>query len=342
MANNLGSNIRSFRKSKGFTQEELAGMLGVTPQAVSRWESEAGLPDVSMIVPIAQTLGITTDALLGYQQQSQDDRVTQQIFEKMAELEDVSNPGGSELKVVEYLAEEVVKNPMNYTVVLKYVQRVAGLSYYIDMENLLADEPERAQAILADGIRKGINIIRYCSEIKKVNKAHQALAWIYIHMKDYDNAREHVNVLPSLAGHCIREVMNLSLVFFEKGYDAMKDNAVELGKHLFEIIARQTEKLTTFYCYFGELEEAIEICDWCESVINAYTAREGVFSDEVRNWALRKLNFSKISAYVRAGQKEKAEETRDKYLKYIRENKVFEGEELKKVEKEFTEGIYIL
>ena len=34
MANNLGSNIRIYRKNKGFTQEELAGMLGVTPQAV--------------------------------------------------------------------------------------------------------------------------------------------------------------------------------------------------------------------------------------------------------------------------------------------------------------------
>ena len=67
MENHLGANIKLFRKNKGYTQEELAGMLGVTPQAVSRWESEAGLPDVSMIVPIAQTLGITTDALLGYQ-----------------------------------------------------------------------------------------------------------------------------------------------------------------------------------------------------------------------------------------------------------------------------------
>ena len=58
MSSNLGANIKFFRKNKGFTQEELAGMLGVTPQAVSRWESEAGLPDVSMIVPIAQTLNI--------------------------------------------------------------------------------------------------------------------------------------------------------------------------------------------------------------------------------------------------------------------------------------------
>ena len=341
MSNNLGSNIRSFRKNKGFTQEELAGMLGVTPQAVSRWESETGLPDVSMIVPIAQTLGITTDALLGYQQQSQDERITKKIFKKMSELEDVSNPGMSELKIVEYLADEVAKNPMNYDVVLKYVQRVAGLSYYIDMQNLLSDDPKRAQAILEDAIRKGINIIRYCNETVKINNAHHALAWIYIHMKDYDNAREHVNVLPSLKGHCIREDLNLSLTFFEKGYDAMKDSAVELGTLLFDLITSQIEKLTTFYCYFGTLDEALEICDWSESVLKAYTSKPE-YSTENHKWVLRKLNFSKMSAYVRAGEKEKAEETRDKYLKEIGENKIFSEVELKSVEKEFNEGIYIL
>ena len=96
MSSNLGANIKYFRKNKGFTQEEMAGMLGVTPQAVSRWESEAGLPDVSMIVPIAQTLNITTDALLGYQVQSQDDKISMQVFEKMKELEEKSLSIGEE------------------------------------------------------------------------------------------------------------------------------------------------------------------------------------------------------------------------------------------------------
>ena len=281
------------------------------------------------------------DALLGYQQQSGDDRVTKKIFEKMESMEDVSNPGLSAIKICEYLAEEVGKNPMNYDVVLKYVQRVAGLSYYIDMENLLADEPERGQAILTDAIRKGLNIIRYCSDMKTVNKAHYALSWIYIHMKDYDNAREHVNVLPSLAGHCVREDINLSLTFFEKGYEAMQDNAVEFGTLVFDLIAHQIEKMTTFYCYFGSLEEAIEICDWSEKVISAYTSKPE-FMTESYKWVLRKLNYSKISAYVRAGENEKAEETRAKYLKFVKENDIYTQEELVSVEKEFTEGIYVL
>jgi len=45
MNNDLGNNIRNFRKNKGLTQEELADLLNITPQAVSRWESTAGMPD---------------------------------------------------------------------------------------------------------------------------------------------------------------------------------------------------------------------------------------------------------------------------------------------------------
>ena len=341
MENHLGANIKNFRKNKGYTQEELAGMLGVTPQAVSRWESEVGLPDVSMIVPIAQILGITTDALLGYQLQSQDESVAKRIFEKIAELEDVSDPGMGALKVCEYLAEEVDKNPMNYDVVLKYVQRIAELSYYIDMQGLLKDAPERAGSILKDGIRKGLNIIRYCGDSKKVNKAHYSLAWIYIHMKDYDNAREHVNVLPSLEGHCIREEMNQSLIFFEKGFDAARDSYPEFNRLMFDLLTGHIKAMTTHYCFFGTLEEALKICDWSEAVLKAY-ASVPEFSTERLPWVLHKFNFNKMSAYLRAGEKEKAEEVCETYLKTIRENGTFSEDEYKSAEKEFRGKIYVL
>ncbi len=341
MKNNLGANIKCFRKNKGFTQEELAGMLGVTPQAVSRWESEVGMPDVSMIVPIAQALNITTDALLGYHMQSQDDRISESVFAKMKEFEDVSAPGLSALKVCEYLAEEANKNPMNYDIVLKYVQKVAGLSYYIDMEHLLDHDPRRAEAILEDGIRKGINVIRYSNDTKKINKAHYALAWIYIHKKDFDNAREHINVLPALEGHCIKEELNMSLVFFEKGFDAVKDSAVEFNRLLFDLITSQVNTLTTHYCYFGTLEEALAICDWCEGVLNAYAANPAFVTDTLP-WIFRKFYFSKMSAYLKAGKDDEAKEICDSYLREIKEKGVFSDEEYAAVEKEFKEKIYIL
>lgn len=341
MENHLGANIRYFRKNKGFTQEELSGILGVTPQAVSRWESEAGLPDISMIVPIAQALSITTDALLGYQLQSQDEHIAREIIKKADALRDVSDPGGSTLKVCEYLAEEANKNPANYDVVLKYAQNVASLSYYIDMEGLLSDRPQKANAILEDGIRKGINVIRYSNDSKKINKAHYCLAWIYIHRKDFDNAREHVNVLPSLEGHCIREELNMSLTFFEKGFEETKDSTAAFNRNLFDLIARQAITSTTHYCYFGTLEEALEMCDWCEGVLNAFAAKPEFLTD-VLPYTLRKIRFSKMSAYKRAGDEAKVKETCDTFLRECRERKLFSDEEYQSVEKEFKEGIYIL
>ena len=60
MGNTIGNNIKTYRKNKGFTQEELADLLNVTPQAVSKWESENSLPDTAMLIPLAQILGVST------------------------------------------------------------------------------------------------------------------------------------------------------------------------------------------------------------------------------------------------------------------------------------------
>lgn len=61
----LGNNIKTYRKKLGLTQEELASQLYVTSQAVSKWESENGLPDTAQIVPFAKALNVTTDSLFG-------------------------------------------------------------------------------------------------------------------------------------------------------------------------------------------------------------------------------------------------------------------------------------
>lgn len=60
----IGSQIAKFRKAAGQTQEELGKAVGVSTQAVSRWEC-GGAPDVSLLPAIAETLHVTVDALFG-------------------------------------------------------------------------------------------------------------------------------------------------------------------------------------------------------------------------------------------------------------------------------------
>lgn len=61
----MGKRISDLRKGKGMTQEQLAQLLGVTPQAVSKWENDLSCPDISILPQLAEALGVTTDELLG-------------------------------------------------------------------------------------------------------------------------------------------------------------------------------------------------------------------------------------------------------------------------------------
>ena len=64
----IGESIRHHRKRLGLTQLELAERVGVSVQAISKWETNTGLPDISMAVPLARALGTTTDELLQFGQ----------------------------------------------------------------------------------------------------------------------------------------------------------------------------------------------------------------------------------------------------------------------------------
>ena len=59
-----GSAIRQLREQKGYTQKQLAEKLLVSDKAVSKWESGRGLPDISLIEPLARTLGASVAELL--------------------------------------------------------------------------------------------------------------------------------------------------------------------------------------------------------------------------------------------------------------------------------------
>ncbi|MBQ4601893.1 MAG: helix-turn-helix transcriptional regulator [Clostridia bacterium] len=59
----MGYMIRELRKEKGISQEELSVILGVTAQAVSKWENDNGLPDISLLVPIADYFDVSLDYL---------------------------------------------------------------------------------------------------------------------------------------------------------------------------------------------------------------------------------------------------------------------------------------
>lgn len=64
MENTLGKRIAQLRREKELKQDDLAQMLDVSPQAVSKWENDLTCPDISLLPRLAQILGVTVDELL--------------------------------------------------------------------------------------------------------------------------------------------------------------------------------------------------------------------------------------------------------------------------------------
>lgn len=64
MNETIGNRIARYRKAKNLTQEALANQMGVSSQAVSKWETDASCPDISALPQLCRILGITTDELL--------------------------------------------------------------------------------------------------------------------------------------------------------------------------------------------------------------------------------------------------------------------------------------
>lgn len=64
VSESLGSRIARLRLSQGLTQESLARALGVSAQAVSKWENDQNCPDISLLVPLAELLHCSVDTLL--------------------------------------------------------------------------------------------------------------------------------------------------------------------------------------------------------------------------------------------------------------------------------------
>lgn len=87
----IGSFIAALRKAKGLTQRELAEKLNVSDKAVSRWEREESLPDLSLIPAIAEIFGVTADELLRGERRKEGDSLPRAEEKSEKQLKNLVN-----------------------------------------------------------------------------------------------------------------------------------------------------------------------------------------------------------------------------------------------------------
>ena len=110
----LGESIRKFRSKNNITQEKLAAHLGVSYQAVSRWENETSYPDIELLPEIASFFGVNLEELLGIKDNTKkaDDK-SRELYNRVL---DNCLPKGEIIKILDELRDLERKYPNNWEI----------------------------------------------------------------------------------------------------------------------------------------------------------------------------------------------------------------------------------
>lgn len=113
------------RKKRGLTQEELADKLGVSGQAVSKWETGNSMPDVALLGQLAHVLGVTVDDLLGIEP------------EKKVELEEKTDVSSRVIHVAVESAEgDQIKLNLPFALVKAFVKKDGSIPMMVQNDGL--------------------------------------------------------------------------------------------------------------------------------------------------------------------------------------------------------------
>ena len=118
----FGETIKTLRRDANMTQEQLAELLSISPQAVSRWETNVAMPDISLLPPLANLFGVTTDFLLGmytYQKDLRKAEFDKAFFEYWKHDDKEAN--------YQIAVQAAAEYPGN----MEYVEWLASAEYYV-------------------------------------------------------------------------------------------------------------------------------------------------------------------------------------------------------------------
>ena len=224
---NIGNKIRELRKQRGITQEQLAESIGISFQAVSKWENNIALPDITLVPVLASYFGVSMDELFDFNLKEIEHAV-RIITEKAYQYRE-SNPAESR----RILEEGLKKYPENDIL-------LNNLLYVMDY----SVKPDETIAIASKLIEKtNQNDVKY--------DALRFLAYAYKAKGDLESAEAAIEQIP--------EIYFTKLT--EKAYllsGKAKFEAAEKQKWIsFENLLQMMWKLAEYYEESGKIDKAI-------------------------------------------------------------------------------------
>ena len=253
----IGENIKKLRNQKGVTQERLAESIGVTPQAISRWESESGYPAIEYLPDIASFFGISVDELLGIKLSEREAR-REGIYTTINHIEDCGyNP-----TAIDLLREAHADFPSDMKISLSLAKALCSERFEEDPNKAYLREAEK---MLRD-------LIRQSDDYDFRFECVRFLAVLYKEaFKDEQGYEEVVKMLPSI--NSCREMFITDLYDgAHQKEDEIRDCLITLSRCLVSrlrdyvayILPNEEDKWETKIHY---LERMIDFCRFITDII---------------------------------------------------------------------------
>ena len=226
MVKTIGNIIRELRCSRNLTQEQLAENLNITAQAISKWENNIGMPDISQVVPIAHFFGVSTDTLFGIEDQMDMDEV--QTLMDNATAEDSYQDEYALLK------EALRTYPGDVRLLLELLS--CG-------ECLLADgdivKGAERDAIFEECERAGRLVLSYSKDLKVLFEATEWLIKLYCEAGEAEKAMTLSESLPSVIGFNKKAALGRIYEYrkeYEKALECYSENISQFQRQLIHSI----------------------------------------------------------------------------------------------------------
>lgn len=186
---NIGSVISNVRRGKGLTQEALADAVGVSSAAVSKWETGASYPDITLLPPLARALGLTVDALLDYHAQPTDKEL-HELSERLGKVFDEQGYAAGRAACEQMLHEYPSYGPLKL---------VIGSLYYRYLSFALGGKAD-PDAMIEDVVQQSLTLFEQAEQESKDGNEGQMAKALRISALTmagrYDEAEELLDSLP--------------------------------------------------------------------------------------------------------------------------------------------------
>jgi len=175
----FGETIKKLRRDSNMTQEKLAEMLSISPQAVSRWETNVAMPDISLLPPLANLFGVTTDFLLGmdtYQKNLRKAEFDKAFFEYWKHDDKEKN--------YQIAVQAAAEYPGN----MAYAEWLASAEYYVAVPTTNCSERRR---LLENSVMHYNIVLDNAKESKLLNRALNGIVLALCMLGRKEEAKEY-------------------------------------------------------------------------------------------------------------------------------------------------------